>query len=396
MKKSIGLSIFLALMLIVGVSLPVLGIHPGGPVQDPLKDENLNAIMTFDEVEKELFALEKRSKGLLRVELAGNVEYPGYTLEGRPLYIAKIGNGPKKMWIQGRIHGDEPYGNDVCLEFLKSLLNKDKKLLEEMTFWVIPSYNPDGSEHYWRGNALGVDLNRDWCRKYRWQFWVEWMDPPLEQRDFSLPPQVGYFQPESRAFRISWEEFLPDYMIDIHHQGTPVVEGTDEMSTFSLGISVAEHSLKGLSAYDGTTDIPGMPDTGVWNTCRRMAVVGYDAASKLGFCTPTMYWFEGIDIWEGVTSSQMLGLPGIDGDDSWDGDEDTIDWDPIHHTAAIFFESRAGIGNKSRGYLIRQNIVALHAIVEAIASGELEDVDPERWWELPWSTYDYGDWEYQE
>ena len=40
-------------------------------------------------------------------------------------------------------------------------------------------------------------------------------------------------------------------MIDIHHQGTPVVEGTNEMSTFSFGISVAEHSLKGLSGIDG-------------------------------------------------------------------------------------------------------------------------------------------------
>ena len=59
------------------------------------------------------------------------------------------------MWIQGRIHGNEPFGNNVCLEFLKSLLNKDKKLLDEMTFWVIPSYNPDGSEYNWRGNALG-------------------------------------------------------------------------------------------------------------------------------------------------------------------------------------------------------------------------------------------------
>ena len=352
--------------------------------------------MTFDEVEKELLALEKRSKGLLKVELAGNDDYPGYTIEGRPLYIAKIGHGPNRMWIQGRIHGNEPYGNDVCLEFIKSLLNSDKGLLDEMTFWIIPCYNPDGAERYWRGNASGKDLNRDWNRKYRWQFWVEWQDPPLEQRDWPLAPEVGYFQPESKAFRISWEEFLPDYMIDIHHQGTPVVEGTNEMSTFSFGISVAEHSLKGLSAYDGITDIPGMPDTGVWDTCRRMAVVGYDAASKLGFCTPTMYAFKGIDIWEGVTSSQMLGLPGIDGDANWDGKEDSIEWDPIHNTAAIFFESRGGIGNKSRGYLIKQNVVALHAIADAIAGDTLKYADPERWWDLPWASSDYGNWGYEE
>jgi len=41
-------------------------------------------------------------------------------------------------------------------------------------------------------------------------------------------------------------------------------------------------------------------------------------------------------------------------------------------------------------------VVAYHAIVDAIASVELEAVDPNRWWELPWATYDYGDWGYQE
>lgn len=391
MKKNIGLSILLAIMLLVGVSLPALGIHPGGPVKDPEKEQNLSAIMTFDEVEAELLALEKRSKDLIQVDIAG------YSLEGRPLYIAKVGHGQKKMWIQGRIHGNEPYGNDVCLKFLKSLLSSDKALLDEMTFWVIPSYNPDGSEQYWRGNALGVDLNRDWCRNYRWMFWMEWIDPTLNQRDFPiLPAQKGYFQPESQAFRLAWEQFKPDFVIDIHHQGTPVVEGTDEMTTFSIGISVADHSLQGLSGIDGHP-LPGAHDLShLWDTARQMAVVAYDATRKLGFCTPTMYWFKGIDIWEGVISSMMLGLPGDVPAPMWDGAEDDIAWVPEHNTAAIFFESRAGIGNKSRGYLIRQNVVALHAIADAIASGELQYVDPERWWELPWATYDYGNWGYRE
>jgi hypothetical protein len=324
------------------------------------------------------------------------VDIAGYSIENRPLYIAKIGQGPKKMWIQGRIHGNEPYGNDTCLEFINSLLSSDKGLLDIMTFWIIPCYNPDGAERFWRGNALGVDLNRDWCRIYKWMFWVEWADPTLNQRDFPLPAEVGYFQPESKAFRLAWEEFRPDYMVDIHHQGTPVVEGTDEMSTFSFGISVAEHSLRGLSGIDGSR-LRGAPDLShIWDTCRRMAVIGYDAASKLGFCTPTMYWFKGIDIWEGVTSSQMLGLPGPDTVANWNGKESKIAWMPEYNTAAIFFESRGGIGNKSRGYLITQNVVALHAIADAIASGELEDVDAELWWELPWASYDYGNWGYRE
>ena len=168
------------------------------------------------------------------------------------------------------------------------------------------------------------------------------------------------------------------------------------MTTFSIGISVAEHSLAGRSGIDDHP-LPGAPNLlHLWDTARQMAVVAYDATRKLGFCTPTMYWFKGIDIWEGVVSSMMLGLPGDVPAPAWDGTENDIAWTPEHTTAAIFFESRGGIGNKSRGYLIRQNVVGLHAITDAIASGELQFVDPERWWELPWSTYDYGDWGYQE
>ena len=88
--------------------------------------------MTFDQVQAELLKLEARSKGAMKLDIAG------YTIEDRPLYIAKIGRGPERMWIQGRIHGNEPLGNDVGIEIIKSLLSRDKKLLDKMTFWVIP------------------------------------------------------------------------------------------------------------------------------------------------------------------------------------------------------------------------------------------------------------------
>lgn len=49
----------------------------------------------------------------------------------------------------------------------------------------------------------------------------------------------------------------------------------------------------------------------------------------------------------------------------------------------VFFENRGGIGNKSRDYLIKQNLVAIHAIIDAIASRELDAVDAARWDEIP-------------
>ena len=95
MKKSIGVSILLTMMLLVVFNLPAIAeapIQPGGPFVPPNQEVNLSAIMTFDEVEAELLKMEKRSKGLLDLEIAG------YTQEGRPLYISKMGWGPTRSW----------------------------------------------------------------------------------------------------------------------------------------------------------------------------------------------------------------------------------------------------------------------------------------------------------
>ena len=158
-----------------------------------------------------------------------------------------------------------------------ALLSSDKSLLDKMTFWIIPSYNPDGGEHFWRGNANRIDLNRNWYRA------------PQDG------PPASYSEPESRAFYAAWAAFKPHYAIDIHHQGTYFVEGTNEMTTFSIGIPVSETVL----------------DPWVWDTNRKMAVTGYDAVAKLGFVNPTRY--PKIDIRNAVVSSMMLDNPGPDG-----------------------------------------------------------------------------------
>ena len=127
MKKRHLVIDLLIVVLIMGFSFTAIAgnakILPGGPFVPPNQEVNLSAIMTFDEVEAELLKLEQRSKGLIALDIVG------YTIEGRPLYVAKLGWGPERMWIQGRIHGGEPYGNDVCLAIIKSLLSSDRRIL---------------------------------------------------------------------------------------------------------------------------------------------------------------------------------------------------------------------------------------------------------------------------
>jgi hypothetical protein len=338
-KKAFILTILFSLIPLLGFGIPALAeapIKPGGPFipyqgsADSWEDANRTTNMTFQELEEELFKLESRSKGIMTLDTAG------YSIEGRPLYIAKIGEGPTRMWIQGRIHGREPLGNDICLEIIKSLLSKDKSILDEMTFWIIPGYNPDGSEIYSYGNAAGVDLNLDWYR-----------------------PSGGYTQIESKAFWYAWEDFKPHYAIDVHGTWAHFVaddEGNDTnlMAAFFIGCPMQPEDL----------------EPWVWDTNRRMGVIVYDATEKLGWCNPAEYIIP-FSVPSGVISSMMAGLPGPEGEDP--------DW----KTPAIFIEIRNRNGNKSRGYLIKEGVVALHAVIDSIVSGELGNVVPGRWDDIP-------------
>lgn len=313
-------------VLLLGGTLPAFAqssapINPGGPFVPPNSQTNGSALMTYEDVQKELLQLQARSKGAMKLDIAGQ------TLEGRNLYIAKLGTGPQRMWIQGRIHGNEPLGNDVCLAIIKGLLSSDRKLLDKITFWIIPMYNPDGAAHFWRGNAKGVDLNRNWF--------------------------PSYSEPESKAFYKAWTQFKPHYAIDLHHQGTYFVEGTNEMTTFSIGIPVASNRL----------------DPWVWDTNRQMAVVGFDSLQNKGYVNPSRY--PDIDIITAVVSSMMLDNPGPDGT--------RTGW----FTAAMFFENRGGIGNRSSGYIVQQMLVSTGAIINAIYNDTLTSVDAKRWDDIP-------------
>ena len=123
MKKKHLLTGLCILVLFIGFSFTAIAgkakIIPGGPFVPPDQEVNMSSIMTFDEFEAELLKLEERSKGLLVVDTAD------YTQENRPLYIAKMGWGPVRMWIQGRIHGnrDDVFDRQVVpVQALRHLL----------------------------------------------------------------------------------------------------------------------------------------------------------------------------------------------------------------------------------------------------------------------------------
>ncbi|MER7797206.1 M14 family zinc carboxypeptidase [Microbacterium sp. NPDC096154] len=316
-------------------------------------ETNTSAILTYDDVIADLERMERTSRFGVEVQTLAEVGTQVTTSEqGRDLYVATVGDGPQNVWLQGGIHGNEPYGADSLLAVLKELGTNgsaDWRLLRDTyTFHVIPTYNPDGAELNIRHTVLEdgtrIDLNRDW--------------------------QVGEFvAAESRAFYEYWTMVDPVFAIDIHHQGLKTEYGTGDPVTMSLGVSLAP----------GGPTLPGIEGGAYDVLTRQMHVHVYDELEKYGYANVDRYQVGGsveIDIHGGVVSAMMLGL-------DYDG------LNPEGHTnPAIFFEtsgntSPGSLGQKARGKSIQQNVRAIEAVLVGMATGEVQQEDPERWDDIP-------------
>ena len=92
----------------------------------------------------------------------------GTSVQGRPLQLFEFGAGAQApvVLVLGRQHPPENTGTLALLGFVETLAAdtpKARAFRERVHVVVAPLLNPDGLvEGHWRGNANGVDINRDW------------------------------------------------------------------------------------------------------------------------------------------------------------------------------------------------------------------------------------------
>jgi protein MpaA len=167
---------------------------------------------------------------------AAAVHLVGHSVQGRPIIAYELGDSTaaRSVLVVGCIHGNECAGTAV-VDQLRRL-----GPLEGVDLWLVPDANPDGRAAGTRGNARGVDLNRNFPHHWR----------RLGGAFYSGPRPAS--EPETRALMRLIRRVRPTVTIWFHQHLNMVV-----LTRGNLGLQRRFARLAGLR----TGYLPGLSGT---------------------------------------------------------------------------------------------------------------------------------------
>jgi protein MpaA len=156
----------------------------------------------------------------------------GQSVHDRPIFAFKSGLrfAPLTVVVVGAIHGNETAGMRIARQLIRA------EPMRRVRLFVVPTINPDGVAAGTRGNAHGVDLNRNF--PYRWR--------PLSGGEYSGPRPLS--EPEARGAYGFIYLIRPDVTIWFH-QPFGLIDRPDgnpfAAHRFSQLIDLPFHRLRG-------------------------------------------------------------------------------------------------------------------------------------------------------
>lgn len=151
--------------------------------------------------------VDRRDRGLIR---HASTVY-GASVDGLPLTVYLPDSGSAEIVVLAAIHGDEPETTVAVSEALRCLP------AGELRAAVILCGNPDGMVRGTRGNARGVDLNRNFPTSNWARDPVFYKSRANDARDIALSPGAEpASEPETRALLALLERLAPRAVVSLH------------------------------------------------------------------------------------------------------------------------------------------------------------------------------------
>ncbi|KZR59526.1 M14 family zinc carboxypeptidase [Pseudobacillus badius] len=375
------------------LAVPAVGWAEPGPSPQQGDNLSIDGFINYEELGQKLQQIQKSSQGNVKVETAG------YTNQGREIYKVSTGHGKKVVLIQSEIHGNEKTGTVALLNMLQSLGSSQskeaKKILDELTIVAIPMMNADGSELNRRANDM------DWAEvtakfpqlahvKPAWNYysspgsWNYDKNPGFDvNRDFhpdlNYVPKAEdfpgtsnaygwYITPEAQTVRDVYKDLKAqfgkvDVFVDLHHQGFPYVEGTDDRVTMSIsGKFVTNPNSPGGEKYAAYADQYN------YDFSRQLNVAVYNALQAKGSSV-----FTNISLYD-----QNIDLPGT-----------ALGSFALNGSGTVLFEvsgQTQNFGQKQRGQLVKTVETGLMGIINGVADGSVHQLNPDDYQNIPLSV----------
>lgn len=204
--------------------------------------------------------VERRDRGVIRHASSAY----GSSVEGVPLTVYLPETGRADVVILASIHGDEAETTVVVSEALRCLHRGDLQAA------VIPCGNPDGMLRGTRGNARGVDLNRNFPTSNWNPEPVHYKTRANDARDIALSPGAHpASEPETTAILSLLERLKPRAVISIH----AALACIDDAGGSHLGRQLAARCALPLLTEIGYAT-PG--SMGTWATEQRLSLVTWE------------------------------------------------------------------------------------------------------------------------
>lgn len=308
--------------------LLLFSTQPAYSQQFPFADKLNSEYETFKEEEIQQRRFKHSDIEPLIKQLASDpafeVSTVGHSVEGRPIYLVKVGDGDTNVLFWSQMHGNESTATMALFDLFNffsqnndQFSDKRNELLENTSLYFIPMLNPDGAERFERRNVLDIDINRDALR---------------------------LTSPESQILKSVRDSLTPEFGFNLH----------DQSSYYSVGRSAEPATLSFLApAYDFEQSENEV-------RTNAMRLIGYLNAMLQQYIHGKVAKYS--DAHEPRAFGDMIQKWG---------------------TSTILIESGGYPNDPEKQYIRKLNFISLLTAIDAIAGRKFTEIEVDRYYQIP-------------